>query len=369
MNLQKIIQIITSRFNKLLKFLFPKTKSFKQRLKQLGYLLIAFIVMIVGTSYGIARWYATVHSHEDLKLGVTFIPKYARYLDVDPEQTLDAIIDDLGVKRFRLVSYWSEIEKEKGTYDFSDLDWQFKKIEESKGDIILSLGLRQPRWPECHMPSWAEQMNKDQWYPELKKFIEKVVERYKDSPALAGYQLENEFFMKVFGDCPDHTRERLVDEYNFVKKLDPTRDVTITRSNNWGGVPINEPTPDRFGIAVYKRVWDQNITHRYFEYPYPPWFYGYLAGLGEMMTGKDMIIHELQAEPWIPDGLDLRTSSVEEQDKSMNAKRLKSRFKYAKDTGIKTIDLWGVEWWYFRKVHYNDNSLWDVARVEFAKDR
>src|SRR5690606_37420611 len=123
-------------------------------------------------------------------------------------------------------------------------------------------------------------------------------------------QLENEFFMTVFGDCPDHTRERLVDEYNFVKSLDSEHPVIITRSNNWGGIPLYEPTPDEFGVAVYKRVWDQNVTYRYFEYPYPAWFYSFLAGMGEIVSGKKLILHELQAEPWIPDGMELKTSSL-----------------------------------------------------------
>lgn len=86
-----------------------------------------------------------------------------------------------------------------------------------------------------------------------------------------------------------------------------------------------------------------------------------------MISGRDMIIHELQAEPWMPDGFDIRTSTVEEQNKSLNAERLAKRFDYAKETGIRTIDLWGVEFWYYRKIHYNDSSLWDVAINEFYR--
>lgn len=343
----------------------PHTFRGKRIHHKLFYIVMALVFLVVSSAYGISRWYMIRHADEPLQLGVTFIPTYTRYLEIDPQETMQAIIDDLGVKRFRLVSYWDEIEKVPGTYDFTELDWQFEKVKAANGNISLSIGLRQPRWPECHMPTWAAAMPKEQWYPHLKAFMAKVIERYKSHPSLQSYQLENEFFMKVFGICPDHARERLVDEYNFVKSLDNSRPVIITRSNNWGGVPLNEPTPDRFGIAVYKRVWDQNITHRYFEYPYPPWFYGFLAGLGEIISGKDMILHELQAEPWIPDGLEMRTSTVEEQNKSMNAQRLRGRFDYAKETGIRTIDLWGVEWWYWRKVHHNDPSLWNVAAQEF----
>jgi hypothetical protein len=328
-------------------------------------ILTAIIMFVLGGSYGISYWYLHKHRNEPLQLGVTFIPTYARYFGLDPKETMQASIDELGVRRFRLVSYWDEIEKNQGTYDFSELDWQFQKAEAAKATVNLSLGLRQPRWPECHMPQWAMKQSKDEWYPRLKTFMQAVVERYKSSPSLISYQVENEFFMTIFGECHDFDRSRLVDEYNFVKGLDSSKPIIVTRSNNWGGVPINEPTPDIYGVAVYKRVWDQTITKRYFEYPYPPWFYGLLGGAGEIIKGKPLIIHELQMEPWMPDGFDMLTSSMEEQDKSLNAERLTKRFDYGRDTGLRTIDTWGMEWWYWRKVHFHDPSLWNAAAQEF----
>lgn len=331
--------------------------------------LISLIIFIVGVSYGIASWYIHKHADEPLKYGTTFIPRYARFYQLDPKETFHDLIYDMGFERFRLVSYWDDIEKNQGQYDFEELDWQFKMAEEAGVEINLSLGLRQPRWPECHMPNWAEQMPKDQWYVSLKDFMGKVVERYKDSPALVSYQVENEFFMTIFGDCPDFNRDRLVDEYNYVKSLDPSRPIVVTRSNNWGGIPINEPTPDVYGIAVYKRVWDKTLTKRYFEYPYPSWFYATLAGAGEIYSGKNMIIHELQMEPWLDESTNAEmndVNSIAEQDKSMNAERLKDRFSYAEKTGMKTIDTWGAEWWYWRKEVANDPSLWNVAKEEIA---
>ncbi len=317
--------------------------------------------------YGIAQWYIMKHADEPLQFGVTFIPRYARFFDLDAKETMQAMIDELGVKRFRLVSYWDDIEPVQGTYNFEELDWQFAKAEAASAKVSLAIGLRQPRWPECHMPKWAEWMPKEEWSSHLKIFMKAVIERYKASPALESYQLENEFFMTVFGICPDHSRDRLIDEYEFVKSIDREHPVIISRSNNWVGIPVGQPQPDQFGISVYKRVWDKTITKRYFEYPLPAWFYGFLAGAGEIVTGKDMIIHELQAEPWMPDGFNLKTSSISEQDKSLSPKRLRDRFEYARATGVKTIDYWGAEWWYWRKVHHNDPSLWNIAKEEFSR--
>lgn len=325
--------------------------------------LIALVMLLTGTAYGIARWYQTKHAHEPFQVGATFIPRYARYYGLDPKETLEAVLTDLGVKRVRLVSYWDDIEQQPGSYNFEELDWQFRMAEEKGAKVSLALGLRQPRWPECHMPQWAKEQTKDEWYPQLKSFIALTVERYKDSPALDSYQLENEFFLTVFGECTDFDRDRLVDEYNLVKQLDPNRPIIVSRSNNALGTPIGQPRPDISAVSIYKRVWDKTITKRYFEYPFPAWFYGFLAGTTELVSGKNTIIHELQTESWLAPGFKMNDpASIPEQDKSLNAERLKQRLEYGHATGMRSMDLWGVENWYWRKTKAGDSSLWDTAK-------
>ncbi len=330
--------------------------------------LLSVIILFTGASYGVAEWYIHKHQSQPLVLGASFIPDYAQTeFGLDPKQTLAAMLGDLGLKQVRLVSYWKDIEKTPGVYDFSGLDWQFALANKYNAKVSLAIGMRQPRWPECHEPSWVDMEAKSVWQPQLNSFITAVVNHYKNNPALQDYELENEFFMKVFGECKDFDRSRLVAEFNMVKKLDPNHKVVISRSDNWIGVPIGKPTPDEFAISVYKRVWDATFTHRYFEYPLPSWFYASLAGTEELISGKDMIIHELQAEPWAPNGLEINQTSVDEQFKSMNAQRLKERIEYAKNTGMRTIDLWGAEWWYWLKEKKNDPSVWNVVKNAVAQ--
>lgn len=309
------------------------------------------------------------HRHEPIEMGATFIPKYARYFDLDPKETLTAMLDDLHFENLRLVSYWSEGEPSEGNYDFSQLDWQFALAESRGAHVSLSIGLRQPRWPECHMPTWTQSLDKSAWEPKLKDYIKAVVERYKSSSALASYQLENEYFLKAFGECKDFSRQRLVDEYNLVKQLDTEHPVVVSMSNNAIGTPIYAPTPDMWAISVYKRVWDKSVTKRYFEYPIPAWYYGFRAGWTEATRGRNSFIHELQAEAWTPDDLGTKETPIDEQNKSMDASRLHDRFEYGRATGMKKMDLWGAEWWYWRKVKRGDSSLWDAARSEVAKTK
>ena len=53
--------------------------------------LTVLAVLFFGGMYGIAQWYINKHKNEPLTIGVTFIPDYARYLQVDLQETLDAM--------------------------------------------------------------------------------------------------------------------------------------------------------------------------------------------------------------------------------------------------------------------------------------
>ena len=68
-------------------------------------------------------------------------------------------------------------------------------------------------------------------------------------------------------------------------------------------------------------------SSRYFEYPFPPWFYGFLAGGGEILTGRELFVHELQTEAWLhkpvrDDGFDMIDAPIDELYKSMDTQRL-----------------------------------------------
>jgi hypothetical protein len=330
--------------------------------------LLAVLILCTGTMYGIAQWYIHDNASKQLKLGASFIPAYAESLGLNAKETMDAMISDLGVRHFRLVSYWDQLEPTPGHYNFELLDWQFKKAEDAGAKVSLSLGLRQPRWPECHPPSWATGESDAIWQKQLNDFIAATVNRYKHSPALESYQLENEYFLRGFGLCTNFDRQRLVNEFNLVKSLDPNHTLIVARSNNALGFPIGAPTPDKFGISIYKRVWDSNLTHRYLEYPFPAWFYGFVAGFQKILTGKDMIIHELQGEAWPPNGQSIQETSLSEQNKSIDAKRLEDRFQFGEDTGMREIYLWGAEYWYYRLVKLDDPSLWNVAKENYTNN-
>ncbi len=329
---------------------------------------ICTIMFFASLSYSIALWYQHSQKGKPYEFGVTFIPSYAEYLGVSPQETLDAVIGELGVRQFRLVSYWNQIETSPGSYDFTQLDWQFAAIEKAGGTVSLAVGLRQPRWPECHVPSFYEtRQPRQQWQPQLEKFMTAVVNRYKTSHALASYQLENEYYLKAFGECHNHDRARLSEEKALLKKLDARHPVIMSRSNNYAGFALREPMADINAISLYRRVWNTVGPQMYINYPFPSWHYAALAGVQKLAKGQDSIIHELQMEAWAPNGKSVKEITLAEQNKSFDAARFRSTLAFAQQTGIRHIDLWGAEYWYYRWKVLGDDSVWHEAREAFSR--
>lgn len=327
---------------------------------------ICLVFACVGTMYGIAQWYMRSQQSKPYLVGVSYIGEYATYLGLDPHKTLDELLG-IGIKHFRLVSYWDSIEPEPGQYNYKGLDWQFNEIQKAGGTVTLAIGLRQPRWPECHVPAWVNTTQPENaWYPALKKFIQKTVNRYKNKQGLISYQLENEYFLHSFGKCQNYSRQRLTSEYNMVKRLDPNHPIVLNRSLSIFGIATSQPVPDKYGISIYRHTYNV-IFDQYVRYPFPAWYYSFMAGLQQIVNGKPTIIHEFQDEPWPPGTQAILDTTFAEQNKTFTAKTFSQHQKFAHATGIRTVYFWGAPYWYYRKVTLHDPSVWNAAKQYFEQ--
>jgi hypothetical protein len=295
-------------------------------------------------------------NHEDY--GVSFSIKQCRNFGVDPHVALDWLLAR-GWRRFRLMSYWDEHEKQPDVYDFAQLDWQIARIAEAGGVVTLCLGVKQPRWPEYHWPRWAWEAEPAIRDKALLRYVQKTVEHYKNNPVIISYQLENEALLSNFGEKIDINRTRLRQEMQLVRRTDPTRPVSMSTSNGWG-VPARKPRADIIGFSCYFRLHSHGRYHTTVQ---SPWLHRLRRVIIRGILHKPVFIHELQCEPWGPTAIWKMPAS--EQDKSMSPTFIGSNIAAARSIGVGPIDLWGSEWWYWRHAH-GDDTIWQAVAASLA---
>ena len=325
-------------------------------------MLIIFILLIALYFF---KWASNYPLNKDLKhapdfFGVTFSTKFCSELGLDWKEVYLATIDDLKVREIRLPIYWDQIEKEKDVYDFSDYDYIIREGAKRNVKFIVNIGWRLPRWPECHAPSWATNKSLSDTQTRTIVMLEKVIEHYKDNPAIVAWQLENEPFFDAFGVCPPSDEEFFKRELNMVKKLD-TRPVMVSATGEMSMWKKEAKYGDLFGSTVYRVVWGKYTS--YIRYPIPSWFYNFKAYLAGIKPGNRYIV-ELQAEPWVPNG-NMIYLPKKEADKSFNVNQFRANLQYAININFKKTYLWGVEWWYYQYKN-DDQSYWELARTLFT---
>jgi hypothetical protein len=298
---------------------------------------------------------------EDVTLGITFSSRYAADLGLDWKETYLALLDGIGVRKVRIPVYWDLVERTEGQYDFSDIDWQVDETDKRGGEIILVIGQRVPRWPECHIPGWVGE-NEVLREKQLLHFMQAAVERYRDRGVVKIWQVENEPFLVFFGQCPPFRREMLDKEIAWVKQLDPSRRILTTDSGELSLWYQAAHRGDEFGTTMYRHIYKHG--YGYFTYPLGPNFFIAKRWLVEFLTVQEHFsVIELQAEPWASGWV--ANVPLEEQFRTMDEQKLVENVTYAKRVGFPEIYLWGAEWWYWLKVSKDYPALWDTAQQLF----
>lgn len=300
---------------------------------------------------------------KNINYGVNFSKKYAQEIGLNWKEAYLTILEDLNVKNLRLVAYWDEIEKNKGTYDYSDIEWQLEEADKRNLNIILAIGRKVPRYPECHEPDWwkntKEEKSRD---AEVYKYIETTVNTLKKHKSIKHWQVENEPFFP-FGTCLAVKQNVIKQEISIVRKLDK-RSILIQDSGEGGFWLPSYIMSDYLGISMYRKVWYDfwAIFFKksfYIQYPLQYWTYKIKADLLGIPY-KRIIVTELQAEPWGPVQNTKLTQS--EKDKTMSKTDFIDTINYANKTGFKDLYFWGAEWWLWEKQVNNNPFFWDTAK-------
>ena len=314
--------------------------------------IIVDLALIVLFFYSLERFYSP--PNEDMIWGVSFSPEYAQYLGLDTKEVFRSVLDDYKFKYLRLTARWDKVESQRGKFDFTDTDYLMNEAAKRGAKVVLAIGQKTPRWPECNVPAWAPGLSDSEYFSELNIFLQAVTEHYKNNPALEVWQVENEPFLAFGATCRALDDTKLQNEIKVVKNIDSVHPVLVTDSGELSLWRNTAKAGDIFGTTVYRVVWSKFTG--YTGYDWMPSFYYRLRAQWYGRNPSTAWVAELQAEPWVATQT-VNVGNVNEQFKTMNMDRLQKNLEFAKKTGFGRGYLWGVEWWYCLKVHgYSDIS-------------
>ncbi len=330
--------------------------------RTLVYVLVGFCVVVSFVVWLLAQ----KPIPDQITYGMSFNTPYARELGLDWRVTYDAILDELQVRKLRLAAHWPMVEPAPDVYNFEELDYQITRAEEVGATVVLAVGRRLPRWPECHTPGWAAELTLAERQSAQLEYITKVVRRYQQSPAVAMWQVENEPFLSVYAAeyCGDLDVDFLEEEIALVRSLDDSRPVLVTDSGNLGTWRGAYSHGDMFGTSVYVYFWNPELGQ--FRTVLPPFVYRIKDNVMAAFYGrKPSVLIELSAEPWLLEPV--TDVSLDVQFTRMNVSKFEDIIEYAADTRFDTQYLWGAEWWYWLLLQ-GEPGMWERGKMLFVKD-
>ena len=296
-------------------------------------------------------------------IGATFSHHQITNLGLSVEESLTKVLA-LELAYLRLACHWSEVESSVGEYDFTQIERLLSMCDERGQAVVLTLGVKAPRWPEFYWPEWLS--SREASAPDVQSaigsFVSACVTSLRQHACIKYWQVENE---PLDPSGPDHTvlpMKLLSMEVDLVRSLDP-RPIILTA---WGNelvrrktLPQLAPLADVIGIDLYDRQYSTTILGKHI-YRGPEDSPQDLRRALEA-TGKKYWIMELQAEPWEKD----EASYLSDEPASMSPQRLHDHLTRARLLGAECVMLWGIEYALFR-AHKEDQRY--MAIIERLHD-
>jgi len=289
-------------------------------------------------------------------LGTTYSSPHAEYLGLS-QRAFDDLLD-LHFNYIRIGTYWDRIEKKEGVYDFSEVKKLIEKSESAHQKVILTVGMKGPRWPEFHIPLWVKRKSEEELTIATMQYLEKSIKEFKNYSCISHWQVENE----PLGPSGPHNRKISLDvlkqEVELVQSLDNRPVISTIWGNELssrGFLPKISKISDIIGIDLY---YDQFIKNPFKRHSYSP-PKDSQEKLKKIFSTleKPIWITELQAEPWEA-SMNVYKSN---NPPSMNAEKLLRNYKYALELNPEAILFWGYEYWYYKKMS-GDMRMWETIQ-------
>ena len=290
-----------------------------------------------------------------IRFGITFSHIHLNYLKIPIDGALDLVLE-MGFSHLRLGSYWQELEKNKGVYNFSKLEDLLNRCEKTEQKVIMNVGVKSPRWREFYWPRYLKEKNFNN--SEARKrtllFIEKLVKTLKKFSCITHWQVENEPLDPSGQKNLTIPFDFLKKEVGLVRKLDNRPIILTLWANDLESRQLFfdvSSISDVIGLDLYYKQFMKSGKGKSF-YEGPRTSDDYLREIVKT-SSKEVIITELQAEPWEKD----EKGYLSKNPESISPKLLESNLKKASSLGVREIILWGFEYWYYQKSQGDNRYL------------
>ena len=329
-----------------------------------GLVCLAALALLLGSeAWPAARTAAPL-------VGFSYSPLTSLALNHAPAQDLAVLLDATDPDLVRLPIYWESVEPAPDSLDFSSIDDLMAVVEEHNQvasrptQVVLTIGARNFLYPELHEPAWAAprgqpHLNEVQSEAAYRAYFDGSLMRYRSSPLLYAWQVENEPLDYVGNSITGDDEIKVAQlswEVEEVHQLDPGRTVVLTSFDGWnstidmvhvyappllalvGAYPSGHPgemlaagdalgldlyvdapsTPLKFTSPDLRSVWKQQALD-------------FWAGQAKAQ-GKQLWLAEMQAQPWNGSSgfgpANLVVSAADYRQEPLNV-----------------VLLWGVETW------------------------
>ncbi len=243
-------------------------------------------------------------------------------------------ISGLGFDIVRLATYWSDSEKSKGKYDLAKIRALLEVAEDRGQDIVLTAGMKAPRWPEFHLPDWLNDQSATEVEKRLHEYLGHLVLALKGYRCIRYWQVENEPLDPSGPHGASIGKGILEKEVALVRALDPDRKVIITLWGNdlarRGHMPFAEKLADIVGLDLYYKIPGRK------GYKGPSVSDTYLKK-AIAVSARPVWVTELQTNPWKVYRAGTHLELFEE-----------NLFR-ALALGPAAILFWGSEYWFGQK--------------------
>ena len=303
-------------------------------------------------------------------VGFSYSPELSEWMGTDPADDLATLLNDTNPDLVRLPVYWDVTQPDPRTLDFSSVDGMLAVVaRHNEGAarptrVILTVGARNFVYPELHSPAWAgprqqPQIGIMQQGAAYRLYFDATVLRYRDSPLLYAWQVENEPNDYVINDVTGEdeiTPQQIQWEIDEVHQLDPAHRAVTTTYNGWNVIVdwMEMKAPPIMGaLHSYPSGHPETSLDQadalgldlYVDGPSVPWRFTtvalrtswkaetirFWAGVAQA-RGKQVWLTEMQAQPWSG------ASGFTTDDLIAAAKT------YREDP-LGVVLLWGVETW------------------------